>query len=286
MMPLLPSDLDHDALLETARIISRAVPADALDGVRASLEYLHHADREVTPEELRDLAPCDLSMTDAENIVYQLAVEGVFDDDTLNVETLRASFVGAGLLAAQDDSPENTVVATIPYSDSALDSGMFEPLHGNLLKLIRSANDDLVLMSPFLSEQAYERLRPALITAADNGADITLITRYLTYGDEDFNREFTREVADDRRLAPATTYYEYIDDETWTTFHAKVVIADGVRAYLGTANLTHKGLGSNLELGVIFRDDTAARLDALVANLRQSEFFHEVSTSGESFYRC
>lgn len=281
-----PADHDPDALLKTACIISRAVPADALDGVRASLEYLHHADREVTPEELRDLAPCDLSTTDAENIVYQLAVEGVFDDDSLNVDALRASFIGARLLAAQDDPPENMVVATIPSDDRALDPGMFEPLHGNLLELIRSADDDLVLMSPFLSEQAYERLRPALITAADNGADITLITRYLTYGDEDFNREFARGVDANRRLAPATTLYEYIDDETWTTFHAKVVIADGVRAYLGTANLTHKGLGSNLELGVIFRDDTAARLDALVENLRQSDFFHEVSSSEESFHRC
>ncbi|OYR63823.1 hypothetical protein DJ71_23075 [Halorubrum sp. E3] len=254
--------------------------------MRASLEYLHHADREVTPEALRDIAPCDLSTTNAENIVYQLAVEGVFDDGHLKVKALREAFVGARLVAAQDDPPENTVVATIPYDDRALDPGMFEPLHGNLLELIRSAEDDLVLMSPFLSKQAYERLRPALITAADNGADITLITRYLTYGDKDFNREFARGVAANRRLTSATTYYEYIDDETWTTFHAKMVIADGELAYLGTANLTHKGLGGNLELGVIFRDDTASRLTKLVEKLRQSDFFYQVSVSGQSFHRC
>lgn len=285
-MPSTPTDLDHDALLETARILSQAVPADALNGVRATLEYLHHADREVTPKSLRDLAPCDLSTTNAENIVYQLAVEGVLDDGHLNVGALGEAFVGARLVAAQADPPENTVVATIPYDDQALDPGMFEPLHGNLLELIRSAENDLVLMSPFLNEQAYERLRPALITAADNGADITLITRYLTYGDKDFNREFVRRVAANQRLTSATTYYEYIDDETWTTFHAKMVISDGELAYLGTANLTHKGLGGNLELGVIFRDDTASRLTNLVENLRQSEFFYQVSVSGQSFHRC
>jgi len=280
-----PTNLDHDALLETARILSQAVPADALDGVRASLEYLHHADREVTPETLRDIAPCDLSTTDAENIVYQLAVEGVFDDDHLNVEALREAFVGARLVAAQDDPPENTVVATIPYDDRALDPGMFEPLHGNLLELIRSADDDLVLMSPFLSEQAYERLRPALITAADNGADITLITRYLTYGDEDYNREFTRAVLGDERLKSQLTVYEYIDDETWTTFHAKIVIADGVRAYLGTANLTHRGLGDNLELGVIFRDETTRKFSSLVEMLMESPFLHQVEEASGGFTR-
>lgn len=280
-MPSTSADLDADALLETARIISRAVPADALDGVRASLEYLHHADRDVTPDALRDVAPCDLSDTDAEDIVFQLAVEGIFDDSHLRVEGLRAAFVGARLLVAGDDPPENTIVATVPYDDPALDPGMFEPLHGNLLDLIRSADDDLMLMSPFLSQRAYERLRPALHTAADNGADITLITRYLTYGDEDYNREFARAVQDDDRLAPRTTNYEYIDDETWTTFHAKVVIADGGQAYLGTANLTHKGLGGNLELGVMFRDDTASRLAGLVASLRRSEFLHEVECDGD-----
>ncbi|SFG00705.1 PLD-like domain-containing protein [Halopelagius inordinatus] len=279
------ADLDSDALLETARIVAEAVPADALDGVRASLEYLHYADRAVRPDVLRDVAPCDLSMTEAENIVYQLAIEGILDDDHLNVEALRSAFVGARLLTAQTEPPENTIVATIPYDDPALDPGMFEPLHGNLLNLIRSADDDLVLMSPFLSERAYERLRPALHTATDNGASITLITRSLTYGETEYNRGFARAVHDDARLAPHTTTYEYIDDETWTTFHAKIVIADGQCAYLGTANLTHTGLGDNLELGVIFRDNTASRITALVENLRQSEFFHEVTASSDSFRR-
>lgn len=279
------TDLDPDALLETAHILARAVPADALDGVCASLEYLHHADREVSPDALRDVAPCDLSASDAEDIVFQLAVEGIMDETRLHVGALRESFVGARLVTAQDDPPENTVVATIPYDDSSLDPGMFEPLHGNLLELIRSAEDDLVLMSPFLSERAYERLRPALHTAADNGADITLITRYLTYGEEDYNRQFVRVVRDDARLAPQTATYEYIDDDTWTTFHAKIVIADGVRAYLGTANLTHRGLGDNLELGVIFRDETTARLSSLISTLMQSSFLHKVQIGSDPFTR-
>jgi phosphatidylserine/phosphatidylglycerophosphate/cardiolipin synthase-like enzyme len=284
LMSANPPDPDAEALLETATIINQSVSSAHLDSVRATLEYLYHGDRDVTPEALRDAAHYDLSTTEAENIVYQLAVEDILTEDHLNESALHSVFTGARLLAAQAPEPENTIVATIP-DDDALDAWMFETLHGNLLELIRSAEDSLVLMSPFLSEDAYDRLRPALITAADNGADITLITRYLTYGDEGYNREFVGAVLDNDRLANQVTVYEYIDDSTWTTFHAKVVIADGVRAYLGTANLTHKGLGSNLELGVMFRDETAPRFAELVEALRMSEYLHEISLGTGQFYR-
>ena len=284
-MRSIPPDLDPNTLLETARILAASIPTDSLDGVRASLEYLYHTDRAITPKALRDIAPCGLSDLEAENIVFQLAIEGIIDEEEIQAEALRTVFTGARLIAAQDDPPENTIVATIPYDDPALDSGMFEPLHGNLLDLIRSADDELVLMSPYLSKQAYNRLRPALHTATDNGAAVTLITRSLTYGDNEYNRQFVHAVRDDDNLVPHTTYYEYINHETWTTFHAKIVIADGERAYLGTANLTHRGLGDNLELGVIFCDEVASRLAELVGSLRQSEFFHEVVASGDSFYR-
>lgn len=277
--------ITSDALLETSQILAESVPAGALESVRASLEYLYYADRAVDPNSLQEVVPCDLSTTAAENIVYQLVIENILDDDNLHVEVLRSAFVGAHLLTAQEEPPENTIVATIPYDDPSLDPGMFEPLHGNLLELIRSAENNLVLMSPFLSERAYERLRPALHTAADNGASITLITHSLTYGEKDYNRDFVHSVSNDEHLAPYTTTYEYINDETWTTFHAKIVISDSQYAYLGTANLTHTGLGDNLELGVIFRDDTAERLNTLVRNLCESDFSHKISASGASFRR-
>ena len=277
--------LDPDAILETARILATAIPTDSLDGVRATLEYIHHADCEVSPETLQDIAPCDISDTDAENIVFQLAVEGIMNDTQLNVPALREVFFGARLVTAQKTPPENTVVATIPYDDHALDPNMFEPIHGNMLELIRSASDQLVLMSPFLSKRAYERLRPALHTAVANGASISLITNSLTYGDEDYNRDCAQAVLADDRLHDATRVYEYINDKTWMTFHAKIVVADSNQAYLGTANLTHRGLGDNLELGVIFRDSTVSRLSELVTTLKQSDFFYEIGLSGTRFYR-
>lgn len=279
------TQLDRETLHETAEIIVRNAPPESFDGIRATLEYLHHAGRDIEPDDLRTHAPCSLTNREAEQIVFQLRTENILAPDAFDGEALRLAFDAASLLATHDQPPENTVVATIPYEDPALDQRMFEPLLSNTIELIQSAERDLTLVSPFLNEEAYERLRPALHTAVGQGADITLITRYLTYGDEDYNREFTERVLDDERLAPRTTCHEYIDESTWTTFHAKIVIADAERAYMGTANLTHKGLDTNLELGVLFRDGTAERFANLVTALRESAFLHEVVRANGQFTR-
>lgn len=276
---------DPDALYETAAVIEENVPSGAFDGVRATLDYLHHADRDINPDDLRTHAPCSLTRREAENIVYQLRAEGILSADDYDATALRLAFDAAAMLDTQEQPPENTVVATVPYEDPALEQTMFEPLLSHTIELIQSAEHNLALMSPFLSEEAYERLQPALHTAAGQGADITLITRYLTYGDKDYNREFAKRVLADEALAPVTTCYEYIDDESWITFHAKIVIADGEQAYLGTANLTHKGLGENLELGVVFRDATAGRFADLVDALQESAFLHEVVHDSVRFVR-
>ncbi|AFZ73743.1 phospholipase D-like domain-containing protein [Natronobacterium gregoryi] len=281
------SDLTPDTLYATADALAETVPVEHLDGVCATLEYLHHAPRDISIEALRNLSPCALTEQEAQIVILRLETEGILTDDHLDDRALHLVFGAARLLATEDAPPENTVVATIPYDDRALDQSMFKALHDNMLSLIRSAEDNLVLMSPFLSERAYRRLRPALHTATDNGADVTVITRYLTYGGDDgeYNRKFVTEVLEDRYLGNYTTCYEYIDDETWTTFHAKLVLADNHTAYLGTANITHKGLGDNLELGVIFRDRTTERFAALVDALQESELLHQVVCDSGQFIR-
>jgi phosphatidylserine/phosphatidylglycerophosphate/cardiolipin synthase-like enzyme len=272
--------LDSETLQETARALAEEIPSNQFEAVRATLVFIHHAERELTPGALQDHSPCEFSDRAAEVIVYRLRTEKVLTNEDLDEAALDAVFTVARLLAAQDPPPENTVVATLPYDDRAFDEAALEALHENMLALIQSASNDLVLLSPFLSEQAYERLRPALHTAAGNGAALTVITRYLTYGDDedmaDHNRAFVNRVMDDATLAHRTRCCEYRNRETWTTFHAKVVLADDHTAYLGTANLTATGLGGNLELGVVFRDGTVGQLADIVRLLKTSDHLHRV----------
>jgi|AntDeeMinimDraft_6_1070357.scaffolds.fasta_scaffold00576_5 phosphatidylserine/phosphatidylglycerophosphate/cardiolipin synthase-like enzyme len=284
---MMKSELPIETLYEAATILVENVPDGAHESVHATLTYLHHSDELVSPETLKKYAPCGLSNVEARNIVFELRTSGILTDDGLDANAMQEAFTGAKLLATEPEIPANTFVATLPELDDALEGVRFYPLLSGTIELIQTAEEEVVLMSPFLSEEAFDQLRGALRTATGNGASITLITNSLTYGKEDYNRTFTRCLLNDEKLGPVTTCFEYIDRDSWTTFHAKIITVDGQSAYLGTANLTHKGLTENLELGVIFRDDTAKRLSELVNTLRGSRFTHEVmpDASGETFTR-
>ena len=50
--------------------------------------------------------------------------------------------------------------------------------------------------------------------------------------------------------------------------HAKLLVIDGRRALVGSANLTHRALTANLEAGVLIEDpELAAELEAHVRTL-------------------
>jgi phosphatidylserine/phosphatidylglycerophosphate/cardiolipin synthase-like enzyme len=94
-----------------------------------------------------------------------------------------------------------------------------------------------------------------------------------------------RQLSEEGETVPENlALYEYVldeqpDEEYPPTIHAKLTIADRDRAYLGTANMTHRGLVENLELGVIFQDDTVESLFGLVQDLLSSEYLHRVKYS-------
>lgn len=78
-----------------------------------------------------------------------------------------------------------------------------------------------------------------------------------------------------RRLTGATT--RIIDyggeDLTHETFHAKIVLADGVAAYVGSANLLHRSKTANLECGMLVEGPAVHAVKVLldaVANMGQA----------------
>ncbi len=61
--------------------------------------------------------------------------------------------------------------------------------------------------------------------------------------------------------------------------HAKFCIADGLHAYLGSANLTRAIIDANLELGVLLHGPPVQQLSAFVELLFDKGYFVEVSSS-------
>jgi phosphatidylserine/phosphatidylglycerophosphate/cardiolipin synthase-like enzyme len=75
-----------------------------------------------------------------------------------------------------------------------------------------------------------------------------------------------------KRLRVLTTVGEF-----GTLLHAKLVVADSRRGYLGSANLTHKALDANLEVGLALTSGQSRTVAELFSFLESTGLLVEVS---------
>lgn len=282
-------DIDLQHLKKTTEVFLEVAGERSFSELITTVRYLQERDGDVTKTSLQDALSDPLQTREALYLTRYLRQHQYTGPDAIERRTRALNDIEtqAEILQMQSRSTEPELLATLP-NDDAIQATEFESILTESLELIKSAEDHLWLVSPYLSEEVFERLEPALKTAVNRGASISLLTRYLTYGDGDgeYNREFVQEMVDVPEIASRTTLYEYINDETWDTFHAKAIIADQQRAYLGTANVTHKGFLSNLELGVLFQGTPVTHLASLFESLRESPYLHEVEPVADEFLRA
>lgn len=255
--------------------------------LRDAISLLAHTDGEVTPERLSEVAGETLSRDQCENAIFALRNNGLLgsDEESLDRKRLDRITKCAELLTERTPPAENELVATIPEGETSIEERHFGPLLLRLRNLVEKAEDDIFLVTPFFSDQIADRLVNPIDAAAQRGVDITITTRYLTYGEKDYNRDFVRTLFQHDAIRERTQLYEYVRDvdDLGGTVHAKMLVVDEEACYLGTANLTHRGLRDNLELGVILRDDSVAKLRSLVDSLRRSNLMHSVEYTDSDF---
>lgn len=273
---------------KTVDVIKEVARDRDVSELLAAIRYLQERDGDVTSETLQNSLSNSLPARESLRLTRHLRQHQYTGPDALSRRTRSLHHIETAirLQTLEEDQNDPQLIATVP-DDDALDAEGFDNLLTEILELIQSAESHLWLISPYLSEQAFERMDPALRTAVNRGAIISLVTRYLTYGGEDYesNRDFARCLTDQTFLASNVELYEYIDEETWETFHAKVVIADQKRAYLGTANVTGTGFLTNLELGVLLSGTDVSALVTLCDSLRNSTYLHHVERVGDGFVR-
>jgi len=254
--------------------------ADSVGALRDAISLLVRTADGATPRHLAAVLDGHLSEGQCRNAVLALENASILTGDgrTLDRERLTRVTHTAQLLTERTPPPDNELVATIPEGEASIEERHFGPLLLRLRELVGEAEDDIFLVTPFFSDEIADRLVNPLAAAADRGVDITITTRYLTYGDKTYNRDFVRELFDREAIREQTDLYEYVRDvnDLGGTVHAKLLVVDRQGCYLGTANLTHRGLRDNLELGIILRDETVAKLRDLADSLRRSSFMHRV----------
>lgn len=153
------------------------------------------------------------------------------------------------------------LVASLP-GGTPLPPGLRRTTGETLVQLAVGATRTLRLAAPFINQVAIAFLADSLAAATARGVslEVLLPTRSTHAGSALGELErIIRSHGDIARLSVAALQ----DDAPWA--HLKVLSADAIAAYIGSANVTGAGIGGrNLELGILVRGTAVATVEAVL----------------------
>lgn len=126
-------------------------------------------------------------------------------------------------------------------------------------EIITSANNILRICSPFLqknvlSEDAFPDLKKLIMDALDRDVAIKLLSRELFQGrgeEVHWIIDIARDLDKEEKLTIADYHILSDQEEILSSTHAKLLIADNVLAYVGSAELRRNSLIANFEVGCL-----------------------------------
>lgn len=181
------------------------------------------------------------------------------------------------LAQATTDNPDrvNPILNIPDKTDLDIDSTII----GSLIDLLASASQSAVVLNPFYTQVGFELLQEALLAVPKRGGTLTLVTRDVCQGTRE-NRNYVRQLINSLESinrAHLLNIYEFNKNlHEKATFHAKAVIVDRQRAYVGSANMTEGSLRNAIELGAVIRGESIPPLAETVDRMLASDLFVEV----------
>lgn len=113
-----------------------------------------------------------------------------------------------------------------------------------LIRLINSADSELLITNPYFDQETMQEINKPLAYAEKHGVEIKMLLRSDEVPEEPSALIETLKHGELRKFGGRERDKKYF-------LHSKLLIADGERAYIGSANLTTTSLGANSEIGVI-----------------------------------
>lgn len=270
--------------------------------LRGLLRFAHSEQNRGTASEIYKEIPSEVSKTLLEDALgYMEAsgwIEASFSSGEIRYE-IRADdviepMVGARQmlelsreLADRRTPEEFELVCTLPDADPQfsnyhpIDFGLNQ-ITSRLLELCGEASRRIILFSPFIESEGIEWLVPGLRAAIQRGISVYFISGDLADGSPN-SHALDSLIATDRGQNPGSLrifdYYEPSDaEESYPkyTLHAKLLLVDRERAYMGSANFTENAFTRYLETGVILEGDQVGGLTDLAE--------HVLSESAQQIY--
>jgi len=178
------------------------------------------------------------------------------------------------------EQEKSEVVLTRPKAPSSLDKQIdddptllvhIENTDDAFASIAASATKSLTIMTPFLDEVGA-RWAITLYEIANSTVSKELILGFLQDPNSDlYPRGLDRIKPDLIRLGVKVYDFAVPRSDSrnfFETFHAKVICADGDRAYVGSANLSRHSKETSMELGMLVSGSAAARVDAILEKVR------------------
>jgi hypothetical protein len=139
-------------------------------------------------------------------------------------------------------------VATVPAPlRSVIRPPVMRQTAGVLLDLLDRAETEVRVAAPYVDDPAVEFLTDALLDCGRRGVEVHVLSsvgmgaRFDALGHR----------WPDGALDASLTVAEVVTRLSPIGSHAKVVLADSLRGYVGSANLTSAGMGRHVEVGVL-----------------------------------
>lgn len=180
-------------------------------------------------------------------------------------------------MASRQPKTQVEIVVTVPEpfgADLSSRVGVRTTL-GVLTELLASAREHVVVAAPFIqgAEGLYAGpLGMALIGALKRGVRVDLVSTGASLAGLDLHT--LREIAGTRfrTFQPR----ENVEDPRVLGSHAKFCLCDTEHAYIGSANLTHRGITGHLEIGALLHGKPAQQISTLVRELLESGYLREI----------
>lgn len=257
------------------------------------LGYLSTArDRSVAPAAVAD--EFDVPVETAESVLYAYRSAGALTGNSgkeMEIQTITSglqhltsilSFLTESVEEAtlehleRDSSHRIDLLYTIPAD---IDLKFGSTITGTLVDLMASADEELLIVNPFFTSSGLDLILDAFASAIRRGVRVTIVGRDIEFGKKN-NRSYYRKI----RNSIAADQYSLlqvveINTERYpdASLHAKVLVSDRTRAYIGSANITNNSLRSALEVGVGIEGTVVTELAEIIDQLVSSDLFHRVN---------
>ncbi len=161
------------------------------------------------------------------------------------------------------------LVATYPEDDNYSTPTEIKSLLAAIRRSIKSTNEEILMTTPFVDTIGMDAVIEDLVNAAKKGVIIKLITREtFTCKSNSCPRIVLKKLRDSFKEGGVIDRlfirdYHIVNEETGkqqSSVHAKLLLFDNKRAYIGSANMTYSSLYYNFELGVIIERDNLNEL--------------------------